>query len=743
MKRILTLTTILVTLMLSKNSAYTQTFDSIRCETVTIDSTTFFNWPYFGNNQYLLNLVDSVEGNNPNARYIPAVLRIPVTAWVYHLSATFNDNITNNVVEQYINSINQFYVNNSVNIRLYLRCSITHLVDNTFYNGVNASNTDNLFNNHYAPRTLNIHFTNGSDGFARGRFPWKTNPYACYIPTAFNIFGNVLLGQRANSLTHEVGHSLGLIHTHEGSRGGKTNNALCGDCYQESVSRTRTQGAVCISTLGKKKCEVNADCLCDTDGDPLLQNISTGEIYVLPGCAGYDRTNSPYKQDRWGANWLPVGNENAILNIMSYSSPACRTVMTPMQRGVEYFYALNKGVAPFPANYTSFYQNDDVDNFENDNFSQNANLLSLFTPQQHSFHLVPDASSIYSGCDIDWVRFTPACGGTLSISTAFVAGRPSADTRLTLFSQALAQLAQNDNISTTNKYSKISFNFTAGTTYLLRVENMTPNTVGYYSITAGDNTISGSDLLCTPSTYSFPDLPSGATVQWTSNPAGAVTFSPSNAKTTTATKVSSGSITITATVNCNGNIYTSSKSIRAGGYSSSDYPVSGPSSVCKNTYVTYTTNTLPGATSYTWFYPGGGTWTYVSGQNTPSLTLITGSSTGNYQVGVRVANACDAGGSYAVANTYVNSCGSFAAKISPNPSNGEITISTVKENLKTFSPDKIFKIRVVDQLGVTKKVYQLTGSQITKINLSTLPKGIYQLALFNGKQWISKKLVLQ
>ena len=83
--------------------------------------------------------------------------------------------------------------------------------------------------------------------------------------------------------------------------------------------------------------------------------------------------------------------------------------MTTMQRGVEYFHTLNKANALIP-NPESFYANDDVDNFENDNFSQNANVINLFTPQQHSFHLVPDQNSTYTGCDVDWVRFTPACG---------------------------------------------------------------------------------------------------------------------------------------------------------------------------------------------------------------------------------------------------------------------------------------------------------------------------------------------
>lgn len=739
---------LMISIFYFSNNVYSQrpllsSDTTVRCETEIVDSTTFFNWPYFGNNQYLLNLADSVEGSGQMARYIPTILRIPVSAWVYHLNAGFTDNITDNVVEQYINAINQFYIANNVHIRLYLRCGINHIIDNTFYNGVNASNYNTMFNNHYTARTLNIHFTNGADGFARGRFPWKSNPFACYIPTFFTGVGNRLLTTLSNSLTHEVGHTLGLLHTHDGSRGNHISNALCGDCYQESVSRTRTQGLACISTVGKKKCEVNGDCLCDTDGDPLLQNVATGQVYVLPGCAGYDRTNSPYKKDRWDADWLPTGNNNAIVNIMSYSFDNCRTQMTPMQRGVEYFYALNKGAFPFLVNYTSFYQNDDVDDFENDNFFQNANPISLYTSQIHSFHLVPDQNSAYTGCDVDWVSFTPSCGGTLSVFTSKVIGKPLANTRVTLFNQALVQLAQNDDISPTNKFSKISYNFTAGTTYLIRIENMAPNSVGYYNITVGDNSIIGSDVLCISSTYSFADLPTGATVQWTSSPTGSVSFNPSNTRVTTASKISSGNVLITATISCNGVNYPVSKSIRVGGYGSGDYPVFGPSNASCNAYVTYSTNQLQGATNYAWFYPG--SWTYISGQGTYMLTLRTNNSNGNYQVGVRVANTCDAGGSPAIKNTYVSGC-NYAFIVSPNPATTTITINTTSGNSKINSSSSISEqlsiseINIYDQLGNLKIHRMYDKIKNVSLDVSNFPTGIYVIEIKDGAYKETQKL---
>ena len=142
-------------------------------------------------------------------------------------------------------------------------------------------------------------------------------------------------------------------------------------------------------------------------------------------------------------------------------------------------------------------------------------------------------------------------------------------------------------------------------------------------------------------------------------------------------------------------------------------------------------------------YPGGGTWTYVSGQNTPSLTLITGSATGNYQVGVRVANACDAGGSYAIKNTFVNSCGGFSFTASPNPSTGSINIAVSSESLATGSENgnKIYKIKVIDQVGNIKKQFNYpSGVTSTIINISNLNQGIYILQAYNGSVWSSQQV---
>src|SRR5690606_6179088 len=115
-------------------------------------------------------------------------------------------------------------------------------------------------------------------------------------------------------MAHEIGHALELYHTHQGRQKGK-NNGQCGDCYQESVSRTKTQGVGCLFTMGKKKCKVNGDLLCDTEADPYINyNVNGSCMYTGGGT------------DNWGDAWIPNGN-----NIMAYTSSSCMNYFSPMQ----------------------------------------------------------------------------------------------------------------------------------------------------------------------------------------------------------------------------------------------------------------------------------------------------------------------------------------------------------------------------------------------------------------------------
>jgi hypothetical protein len=149
----------------------------------------------------------------------------------------------------------------------------------------------------------------------------------------------------------------------------------------------------------------------------------------------------------------------------------------------------------------------------------------------------------------------------------------------------------------------------------------------------------------------------------------------------------------------------------------------------------------PAATNYSWFWPGD--WTYVSGQGTNSLALRTGNASGS--VGVRVANACDAGGSPGTIYVQVNNYG-FVMQTAPNPTVGDLTITT---DQTTFSnpghviPNKIYKLEVIDVFGNIKNKFSYSSGETNiKIKLSTLISGTYVIRAYNGKIWTYKKIVI-
>jgi hypothetical protein len=266
-----------------------------------------------------------------------------------------------------------------------------------------------------------------------------------------------------------------------------------------------------------------------------------------------------------------------------------------------------------------------------------------------------------------------------------------------------------------------------------QMENIT-NTLNCSTECSPDFSVSVSaNPVCTNAVASIAGLSPSATVTWSATPSGIVSITP-NGQQATVTKTSSGNVTITGTVNsCN----SYSKTLHAGGYGSGDYPVSGPSSASCNSYVTYTTNQLPGATNYSWFYPG--SWTYISGQGTYMLTLRTNNSSGNYQVGVRVANTCDAGGSPAIKNTYVSGC-NYAFIVSPNPATTTITINTTAGNSKTNSSSSISEINIYDQLGNLKihRIYNKIKN--ISLDVSNFPTGIYVIEIKDDTYKETQKL---
>lgn len=118
-------------------------------------------------------------------------------------------------------------------------------------------------------------------------------PNGCGVASGSSVSINVACNRTLeNILSHELGHVLGLPHTHGYTNSGTTNELVDGS-----------------------NCDVAGDRFCDTPADPnLLGKVS--------GSCGYTGT----ARDANGMAFTPLTD-----NIMSYTNSACADSLTPMQ----------------------------------------------------------------------------------------------------------------------------------------------------------------------------------------------------------------------------------------------------------------------------------------------------------------------------------------------------------------------------------------------------------------------------
>ena len=624
-----------------------------------------------------------------------------------------------------------------------MKCDPTYINNSTHVNKtftgaslLMAANNDN--------GSVNVHIIGSfnSAGTAGFSIPFLN---ASMIPSG------AFLNSTANGdLAHEIGHVLGLQHTHQYS-------SWNWKCLTECVSRTRTWPAfnLCPTRLiSNRVCEATGDGLRDTQADDNL--ISNRECFY----------NVNFGNDEWGDSYdnPPAGLQERpnVNNIMSYNSATnCVEQISRLQIAVmlwTLYFKKTNNISGWANPISTF------DNFEPDNEPITARNIQVNQVQERNFHQQWNRAGGYgytTQCDVDWVRFTPLCNSNFTITTSAIVNRANANTRLTLFDNNLVQLAQNDDISSTNLFSNITFNFIAGNTYFIRVENIGSLATTYYSLAISptlSSSITGNATLCSsPTIYSIQNLPPNTTAAWSVSPSiiTAIVNPPNGSSATLNSNGYNGNATITATLTNGCGTTAISKQIFVGEpFQITNIQTTYTMFKCNVIKYIFTVIGAQGSTNYKWYYrnitQGTGFTLFKNSSANFANSPVNDGSCDQVEIRVDATNECSATPKQYLFPSDLcppfvdGSCSSGRTLyVSPNPSVSNIELKLIDEpNVIPANPNpkKIMTIRIVDKMGQIKRT--MNGNQMDRmiINLSNLSPDIYTILVFDGREWMSKQI---
>lgn len=260
----------------------------------------------------------------------------------------------------------------------------------------------------------------------------------------------------------------------------------------------------------------------------------------------------------------------------------------------------------------------------------------------------------------------------------------------------------------------------------------------WYAVGVGNAypVVTGTSAFCTSNVYSVSNLNAGASVTWTVSPSGIVNLTP-NGSQVTATKVSQGNATITATISRGGddNGEAAAISITTTTSSSITYNINGP---CSNGYQTWAlsaTANMPGAYNWHWTVDPGFSGSANIMQPNQSSTYV------DVQVGGGISvTYSDLCGETSPRNgvTVYSNCGHYSAvNIYPNPTTGLVNVDfNVKDSVSTVNPTKpqavllpetvdLFSEKSSSALFLQTKKVIIQNQNKAIFNVSGLAPGLY------------------
>jgi hypothetical protein len=254
--------------------------------------------------------------------------------------------------------------------------------------------------------------------------------------------------------------------------------------------------------------------------------------------------------------------------------------------------------------------------------------------------------------------------------------------------------------------------------------------------------INGEAYVCTTSNpYSITNLPSGSTVSWSVSPSGIANLSCTNCTQPTLSKVSSGNISLSASINtaCGTHLLTISKNISVG--------------VPNNYYIqsmSYNNPRLDIYPSFTGSQQLVTSWSvYVdgsfstSGSGYPPSVISVYANCGSHNITLTTYNSC---GSYSTSSYYTAS-GCYA--LTPNPARGNVTVTDLAANNMSASTGGKTLASIGGKVTITvfdntnRPLKQFTFSQSRRYSFSVagLTPGVYTVQIKQNGSISSLKLI--